>query len=271
VLLVHRPKYDDWSFPKGKQDPGEHVTSAAVREVLEETGVEIRLGRPLRPQLYAVSGGRAKKVHYWVGHVLGDHDVSTYQVNAEIDDIGWFTPAAATERLTYLDDIDLLGQYREQPKSTVPLVVVRHAMAEKRGSWDGPDEKRPLNEAGELQARALVPLLHAFGVSRVITSTSTRCVRTVEPYAIEQVLPLVQLDELSEEGFDEPAAAALMADLMSAPEPSVVCTHRPVLPRLFDHLGIVEEPLAPAELVVCHHRKGRLVATERHFITPDVL
>ena len=47
VLLVHRPKYDDWSFPKGKQDPGEHVTVTAVREVLEETGVEIRLGRPL--------------------------------------------------------------------------------------------------------------------------------------------------------------------------------------------------------------------------------
>lgn len=271
VLLVHRPKYDDWSFPKGKQDPGEHVTSAAVREVLEETGVEIRLGRPLRPQVYAVSGGRAKKVHYWVGHVVGDHDVSTYQLNAEIDDIGWFSPAGAIERLTYLDDIDLLGQYREQPEPTVPLVVVRHAKAEKRGSWVGPDEKRPLNETGELQAEALVPLLHAFGISRVITSTSTRCVRTVEPYATEQVLPLVQLDELSEEGFDEPAAAALMADLMSAPEPSVVCTHRPVLPRLFERLGVVEEPLAPAELVVCHHRKGRLVATERHFITPDVL
>ena len=89
VLLVHRPKYDDWSFPKGKQDPGEHVTATAVREVLEETGVEIRLGRPLRPQLYAVSGGRAKTVHYWVGHVVGDDDVSSYQVNDEVDDLGW--------------------------------------------------------------------------------------------------------------------------------------------------------------------------------------
>jgi 8-oxo-dGTP diphosphatase len=271
VLLVHRPKYDDWSFPKGKQDPGEHVTSAAVREVLEETGVEIRLGRPLRPQLYAVSGDRAKKVHYWVGHVLGDDDVSTYQVNSEVDDIGWFTLAAAKERLTYLDDIDLLDQWREHPKPTSALVVVRHAKSEKRGSWDGPDEKRPLNETGELQARALVPLLHAFGVARVVTSTSTRCVQTVEPYATDQVLPLVQLDELSEEGYDELASAALVTDLLSTREPSVVCTHRPVLPRLLERLGVVEEPLDPAELVVCHHRKGRLVATERHFITPDVL
>ena len=90
VLLVHRPKYDDWSFPKGKQDPGEHVTATAVREVLEETGVEIRLGRPLPPQLYGVSGGRAKKVHYWVGHVVGDDDVSGYQINDEVDELGWF-------------------------------------------------------------------------------------------------------------------------------------------------------------------------------------
>ncbi len=120
VLLVHRPKYDDWSFPKGKQDPGEHVTNTAVREVLEETGVEIRLGRPLRPQLYTVSGGRGKLVHYWVGHVVGDDDVSSYQINEEVDDLGWFVPGKAAERLTYLDDIDLLDQFRQRKKSTSP-------------------------------------------------------------------------------------------------------------------------------------------------------
>src|ERR1700712_4485941 len=101
VLLVHRPKYDDWSFPKGKQDPGEHVAATAVREVLEETGVEIRLGVPLRPQHYAVSGGRAKTVRYWVGHVVGDHDVSSYVTNDEVDDLGWFSATSAAERLTY--------------------------------------------------------------------------------------------------------------------------------------------------------------------------
>ena len=118
VLLVHRPKYDDWSFAKGKQDPGEHVTATAVREVLEETGVEIRLGRPLGPQLYAVSGGRHKTVHYWVGHVVGDHDVSTYELNDEVDDLGWFLADAAAERLTYLDDIDLLDQFHRRRKAT---------------------------------------------------------------------------------------------------------------------------------------------------------
>ena len=270
VLLVHRPKYDDWSFPKGKQDPGEHVTWTAVREVLEETGVEIRLGRPLRPQLYAVSGGREKIVHYWIGHVVGDDDVSTYQANDEVDDLGWFSPAVAAERLTYLDDIDLLDQLRQHPKATSALIVVRHAKALKRSSWDGPDPKRPLAEIGEEQARVLVPLLHAYGISRVLSSSSVRCIETVGPYATEQVIPVLEADELSEELYDESTARALITDLMRTRGPSVLCSHRPILPRLFDLLGIEEEPLAPAELVVCHHRRGDLVATERHHVTPEV-
>ncbi len=268
VLLVHRPKYDDWSFPKGKQDPGEHVTATAVREVLEETGVEIRLGRPLRPQHYVVSAGREKVVHYWVGHVVGDDDVSTYEVNDEVDDLGWFSPAAAAERLTYLDDIDLLDQLRQHKAATSVLIVLRHAKALKRGTWEGPDPKRPLAELGEEQCRALVPLLHAYGISRVLSSSSVRCVETVQPYATEQVLPVLEADELSEELYDENGARALLTDLMTTHGQSVLCSHRPILPRLFELLGIEEEPLAPAELVAYHHRRGALVATERHDVTP---
>jgi 8-oxo-dGTP pyrophosphatase MutT (NUDIX family)/phosphohistidine phosphatase SixA len=268
VLLVHRPKYDDWSFPKGKQDPGEHVAATAVREVLEETGVEIRLGRPLRPQLYPVSGGRSKKVHYWVGHVIGDDDVSTYETNAEVDALGWFPADAAAERLTYLDDIDLLTQFRELRKTTSTLIVLRHAKALKRGAWDGPDPQRPLAELGQAQARALVPLLHAYGVARVLTSSSTRCVQSVRPYADAQLLSVREVDALSEELYDEEAAGRLLADLMSTPGPSVLCSHRPVLPRLFALLGLTDEPLPPAGLVVCHHRRGSVVATERHLPQP---
>jgi 8-oxo-dGTP pyrophosphatase MutT (NUDIX family)/phosphohistidine phosphatase SixA len=264
VLLVHRPKYDDWSFPKGKQDPGEHVTATAVREVREETGVDIRLGRPLRPQMYAVSGGRAKTVYYWVGHVIGDDDVSSYVINDEVDELGWFPAESAAERLTYLDDIDLLEQYRRYKKTTSALVVARHAKAHKRDSWEGPDPLRPLNSLGEQQAQALVPILRAYGVARVVSSPGVRCVQTVAPYAAAQALPLVEVEALSEDGFDEKAVRALLADLMATPGSTVVCSHRPVLPHIFDVLGIEEEPLAPAELVVLHHRKGDVVATERH-------
>jgi phosphohistidine phosphatase SixA/8-oxo-dGTP pyrophosphatase MutT (NUDIX family) len=264
VLLVHRPKYDDWSFPKGKQEPDEHVTTTAVREVLEETGVEVRLGRPLRPQQYAVSGGRTKKVHYWVGHVVGDDDVSSYQVNDEVDELAWFGLGAAKERLTYLDDIDLLEQYRSARKKSAALVVVRHAKAVKRGSWDGPDPERPLSPEGQGQAAALSQILHAFGVSRALSSSSTRCVQTLAPFADEHVVPLEEVEELSEEGYDEARAQTLLDLLMTAPGSSALCSHRPVLPELFTLLGIDEEPLSPAEMIVVHHRKGRLVATERH-------
>jgi 8-oxo-dGTP pyrophosphatase MutT (NUDIX family)/phosphohistidine phosphatase SixA len=266
VLLVHRPKYDDWSFPKGKQDPGEHVTATAVREVLEETGVEVRLGRPLRPQRYKVSGGRTKTVHYWVGEVVGDDDVSTYAANDEVDDLGWFLLDDAARSLTYLDDIDLLDQFREYPKKTSALIVVRHAKALKRAAWDGTDALRPLADAGLQQAAALPPLLHAYGVSRVLSSSSTRCVQTVRPYADDQVIALEEVHELSEEKFDDRATGELIALLMESPQPSVLCSHRPVLPRLFEILGVSEEPLAPSELVVAHHRKGAVVAVERYLV-----
>ena len=101
VLLVHRPRYDDWSFPKGKLDPGEHLTSAAVREVEEETGVHVRLGVPLTGQRYPNGGGRMKSVAYWVGRAVGDDDVSGYRLNDEIDDVEWVPYDEALARLTY--------------------------------------------------------------------------------------------------------------------------------------------------------------------------
>src|SRR3954453_16132557 len=88
VLLVHRPKYDDWSFPKGKLERGEHVTAAAVREVLEETGLRVRLGRPLPNQTCPPTKGR-KPLPYRIARGAGDGDVSGYLANDEIDEVAW--------------------------------------------------------------------------------------------------------------------------------------------------------------------------------------
>lgn len=266
VLLVHRPKYDDWSWPKGKQDPGEHVTTTAVREVLEETGVEIRLGRPLPPQWYAVTSGRAKKVHYWTGRVVGDEDVSGFAVNDEIDQVAWFGIDKARRMLTYTDDIALLDRVRKHPRNTSALVVLRHARARKRGSWSGPDGDRPLTDVGRLQARALVPVLSAYGVTQVVTSDSERCARTVLPYAKDHVLRVEATSGVNEEDSSPESVRRTVERLLAVRENAVLCSHRPVLPRIFAALGVEEEPLAPGEFVVCHHRKGRVVATERHLV-----
>ncbi|MDQ6687976.1 MAG: NUDIX domain-containing protein [Actinomycetota bacterium] len=266
VLLVHRPKYDDWSFPKGKVDPGEHVSVAACREVLEETGVEIRLGRQLPPQLYVVSGGRAKTVHYWVGHVMGDDDVSGFQATTEIDGVGWYDFDAAAGRLTYLDDVSLLEQARKLRKRTDALVVLRHGRARSRKRWSGEDRRRPLTRVGREQAVALTPFLRAYGVTRVVTSSSKRCAQTVRPYLDEQVLKYDELSDLSEEEWTAEQLAEVLDGLLTGRESAVLCSHRPVLPSIFELLGVEEEPLAPAEAIVVHHRKKRVVATERHLV-----
>jgi 8-oxo-dGTP diphosphatase len=209
VLVVHRPKYDDWAWPKGKQDPGEHVTATAVREVLEETGVEIRLGRPLPRQLYLVSGGRAKHVHYWTGLAMGDTDVSAYAANSEIDQVAWVGFDKARGMLTYADDVALLDEVERHPKRTDALVVLRHASARKRASWAGPDDERPLSAPGARDADGLVPVLSAYGVTRVVSSDSLRCRQTVQPYAEDHVLAVDTDPRVNEEDWTPDAVVAV--------------------------------------------------------------
>ncbi len=177
VLLVHRPRYDDWSFPKGKLDPGEHPTAAAVREVAEETGLHVRLGPPLTGQRYPVAGGRMKSVYYWAGRAVGDDDVSGYRPNAEIDDVRWVPYDDALEMLSYDHDRDTLREARPMRRKTHTLVVLRHGEARSRKAWRQDDRLRPLLQHGRLQAQKLVPVLAAYDVTRVVSSSSARCVR----------------------------------------------------------------------------------------------
>ncbi|MFL6107024.1 MAG: NUDIX hydrolase [Marmoricola sp.] len=266
VLLVHRPKYDDWAWPKGKQEPGEHVTTTAVREVLEETGVEIRLDRPLPRQVYLVSGGRAKTVHYWVGRVVGDPDVSGYPANDEIDQVAWFGFDKARAMLTYADDIELLEQVERNRRRSTALVVVRHGRATKRGTWKGADDERPLTTVGRMQARALIPVLSAYGVTRVVSSDSLRCLHTVSPYARDHVLGIEAVPGVNEEDSTPVTIATTVESLLATKENAVLCSHRPVLPEIMAAIGVLDEPLSPGEILVVHHRKGRIVATERYLV-----
>ncbi|WP_310526916.1 NUDIX hydrolase [Nocardioides sp.] len=263
VLLVHRPRYDDWSFPKGKLDPDEHVTTAAVREVAEETGLDIRLGPALGTQRYDVGRGRMKSVNYWVARVQGDDDVSCYRVNEEIDAVAWVPWAEAVERLTYDHDRDTLAQARPLRRKSRALLVLRHGHARSRRSWKGDDRRRQLLIAGENEAQRLVPVLAAFGVTEVHSSSSVRCVATVTPYVHTTGWPLHSYDELSEEDVSVPVIDDLVETLLAADSSAVLCTHRPVLPVVLKPLGLADVKLEPAELLVVHHRKGVVVAADR--------
>lgn len=270
VLLVHRPKYDDWSFPKGKLDRGERSATAAVREVLEETGVQVRLGPPLSSQRYPIRGGD-KTVSYWTGRPVGEHDIATYAPNDEIDDVRWVPVDRARTQLSYPHDVDTLEEALELRKRTRTLVVLRHAIARSRKTWTKDDRRRPLLATGRRQAQRLVPVLAAYDVPRIVTSGSTRCVETVRPYA-EAIGGKVEKDDRFSEEEVTPkgirrAVAAILEELDEAPKDSggiVVCTHRPVLPLVFDELGIDDPGLEKGEMLVVHLRRGRVVATERH-------
>jgi len=269
VLLVHRPKYDDWSFPKGKLDPGEHVTTAAVREVAEETGLDIRLGPPLGTQRYEVDNGerRFKRVHYWVARVVGDDDVSSYKVNAEIDEVVWLPLDEARARLDYDYDRVTLAEYEQVRKKSYPLVILRHGRAKSRKAWTKDDRERPLTKAGEFQAEQVVPVLGAYGVTHILTSSSRRCWRTTAPYADVADLDMDDTDDLSEQDATPEIVAERMRGLLALKEASVICTHRPVLPWVFATLGLEEQALAPGGVFVVHHRKGRILATEHHDVS----
>ena len=267
VLLVHRPRYDDWSFPKGKLDRGEHVTAAAVREVAEETGLHVRLGPPLAGQRYPVSGGRMKSVSYWAGRAVGDDDVSGYRPNAEIDRVEWVPYAEALRRLSYDHDRETLREAYGVRRPTRAFVVLRHGDARSRKAWRRQDDRlRPLIQSGRQQAQRVIPVLAAYDVTRVVSSSSTRCVETVAPYADTTGWKLELEDVLSEEDATIDAVVGLVDELATADDGAVLCSHRPVLPTVFDALGVADPKLEPGGLLVAHVRKGSVVATEVHQI-----
>ncbi|MGW5052104.1 NUDIX hydrolase [Actinokineospora sp. NPDC004072] len=234
VAVVHRPRYDDWSLPKGKLDPGETVPEAAVREVLEETGHHAALGRHLGQVAYRV-GDSDKTVDYFAARaVSGD-----FRSNDEVDELVWLPVAEADRRLTYRHDRDVLAAYAVAPRAAT-LLLVRHAHAGERSEWDGPDERRPLSPRGWTQVAALNRFLPLFGPSRVHSVPNTRCLDTVRPLAERLGCPVTPEPALAEAGYTADPEAALGRLLAIAAEPgtAVVCSQGGVIPGLLAALGV---------------------------------
>jgi 8-oxo-dGTP diphosphatase len=111
IAVAHRPRYDDWSLPKGKLDAGETWEEAALREVVEETGMRCRLGDELEPVTYQDRKGRDKVVRYWLMEPEDDID---FVPNDEVDQLRWMAPPEALELLTYPRDRELVQAAAER-------------------------------------------------------------------------------------------------------------------------------------------------------------
>jgi 8-oxo-dGTP diphosphatase len=263
VVVVHRPRYDDWSFPKGKLERGERPLVAAAREVAEETGLRVRIGPRLRDDHYPLQTGQAKVVSYWVARPPADADLTRYEPNAEVDQVTWMSLSKARKRLTYPRDVDLLEEFTVSAFDSSSLLVVRHAEARNRRTWKHHDNERPLAADGRRQADRLLPILAAYGVTRVITSDAVRCVDTVLPFVNAYQVKLRLEPALSEAGMSDRALAKLARKALESKKRMVICTHRLVLPRLLRALGIAEEQIEPGEMIVVHRRKGKVLSTEK--------
>lgn len=236
VCVLHRPRQDDWSLPKGKLDPGECQVEAARRETIEETGSDVVLGVPLRTQKYLVDG-RPKTVHYWVGRVR--EGGPGFAPNKEIDELRWVSVDEALSMLTYPRDGDLVKEAADAPDTT-PLIVLRHTEAMRRTAFRGRvDAERPLTPRGAADALRLIDVLGAFDVRKVYSSDSLRCMDTVRPYAHATHSTVSQEPLLSEEGFASSRTAAFkrVDQILGDWRPAVICSHRPVLPDLLEHIA----------------------------------
>lgn len=243
VLLVHRAYYDDWSFPKGKQDPGELLPETAVREVHEEAGLKVKLGRKLSTIRYLV-GDEEKEVHYWASKVRAQATKKQkFKANEEIAKIEWLSSKKALTLLSYDHDRQLLIEALElnakKELETRALIVLRHAKATPRADWKGEEAKRPLLPEGQKHAKGLIPVLASYGPKVLMTSPWKRCRDTVAPYAKWAKRTLVERGQLTERSTKRSPLSTkkVVQHLLGESKSGLICTHRPALPSVLEPLA----------------------------------
>jgi 8-oxo-(d)GTP phosphatase len=229
IAVIHRPRYDDWSLPKGKVDPGETEPVTAVREVLEETGHHVELGRRIATVSYPIEQ-RTKKVQYWSARSLG----GSFAPNNEVDDLLWLSAPAAIKKVSYAYDRKILRRWAKQPADTQSVLIVRHGTAGSKSRFSGDDKIRPLDKKGRAQAEALVAQLSSFGATDVYAADRVRCHQTVEPFAEELGVTINNEPTLTEEAYaDNPKRGRRrVLQIAGSHRAPVICTQGKVIPDL---------------------------------------
>lgn len=268
TLILHRPLRRDWSLPKGKLDPGEHIIETAVRECDEETGILPILQTPLGRQSYTAMG-RPKTVDYWAARIGVDNG---FTPDDEVGELRWVGMDEARSLLTYRRDVEFVEKALALPP-TKPLIVLRHGSAVSRQDFKGPDEERPLTGKGRTQSRALVPILRAYGITAVHTSDAARCIQTVRPFLESERVTAEHEPSFTEESHEARPKATVrrVEELLALDDAITICSHRPVLPAMFEALAaassgkprdllrsLAGRTLPPGAFVVVHR-----VAAER--------
>jgi 8-oxo-dGTP diphosphatase len=267
VALIHRPRYDDWSFPKGKVEIGESEISCAFREVLEETGFETVFGPQLCTVEYLV-GEATKTVTYWSAQAIGE--AKGIMDTQEVDQLIWLTVADAYDKLSRKGDHEVLKNFEKFGIDTVPLILLRHGKAITREEWAGDDGDRPLAQLGQIQSMRLLTKYLPFAITEIHTSDAVRCYETVAPMARSLALDMIYWTELSEYAYekDKKAAINVVDDIIESGVSAIVCGHNPVIPGIVAKLigkknfKELDHGLLPGEAFIVHHRESEVIAID---------
>jgi len=267
VLIIHRPKYDDWTFPKGKAEIGEPLIACAYREVLEETNIETAFGPYLGEVEYLTNDGK-KKVSFWSAKVIKEKEFNS---NAEVDQLKWVEVTKVKELLTLDTDRKILEQFLRIEPDTKPLVLLRHAKAVTRDEWQGEDDDRPLDSYGQNQAKRLLAMYQVFNLEQIHSSDAVRCYDTVVAIAKSLNIKLEVTGKLSESTFkkDKEKAFDYAKDLMKLNESILLCSHNPILPKMLNKLTKKSEvdadegKLLPADGWVIHRIGKEVIQIDR--------
>lgn len=265
IALIHRPRYGDWSLPKGKIEEGESSLRCAFREVIEETGITPQFGRELGSVEYKEPAG-LKRVKYWAAKALTDE----FLPNEEVDEIKWLDPDDALARATHDSDRTIIENFLSQEPRTDTLIIVRHTKALERGDWDEDDSKRTLDERGLAQSEALIQHLEPFGIDEIYSSDYIRCVETVTPLAQSRGLKITEIPNLNEASFEfDPERAISFANAVKQDEKNIlICSHNPVIPTMLR--GILNTKLKNKDLIklepgdawIVHRVRGEIVGLD---------
>ena len=267
VLIIHRPKYDDWTFPKGKAEIGEPLIACAYREVLEETNIETAFGPYLGEVEYLTNDGK-KKVSFWSAKVVKEKD---FKPNAEVDQLKWVEVTKVKELLTLDTDRKILEQFLKIEPDTKPLILLRHAKAVTRDEWQGEDDDRPLDSYGQNQAKRLLAMYQVFNLEQIHSSDAVRCYDTVVAIAKGLNIKLEVTGKLSESTFkkDKEKAFDYAKDLIKLNESVLLCSHNPILPKMLNKLTKKSEvdadegKLLPADGWVIHRIGKEVIQIDR--------
>ncbi len=267
IAVIHRPKYNDWTIPKGKVELSESSIACAYREVIEETSIETEFGMYLGEVKYQSLDG-PKQVSFWSAQVVKEN---TFTPNSEVDAIKWVEAAKAAKFLSLESDKEILSKFNKLKYESKPLVLLRHAKALSRDEWQGDDDDRPLDSLGQMQAKRLLSIYQAFNLEQIHTSDAIRCYDTVEPMAKALGLRLEVSNKLSESAFkkDKEDAFDYARDLIKSDKRALLCSHNPILPKVLNKLTKKsdvesdEEKLYPADAWVIHRIGKEVIQIDR--------